>query len=378
MNGSINAAINSGRLPSHNTHHTLMIDHHIYNNDFLDLKRQSGDPQADGFIKHVFADAAKKQQLQQWMSGKSGTEHLSLLKAAFPGFAFIDEATDLPSWAQLRIMKTGAAFFARHSEIIMSLLGLVSLPYCYTAANGAMVLYLSELMRKQTTKRLYDTAIFVWEVMGQDAFSKEGNAYEEILKVRIMHAAVRYYTLRSGKWDHSWGFPINQEDMAGTNLSFSLIVIRGLRMLGFSVSQADQIAFMHIWAVVGYLSGLNQDLIPENSKTAQQLDALIKKRQFNISPHGQELTRSLTDHILSVNNSKATANDILGLMRYLLGKEIADMLAIDAPELPAYKLTLIRTLNLLKSFKQRGDSRQNYRRAYAAFKTQNPGLSKRN
>jgi hypothetical protein len=135
---------------------------------------------------------------------------------------------------------------------------------------------------------------------------------------------------------------------------------------------------MHIWAVAGYLSGLNEDLIPENSKMAQQLDALIKKRQFKVSTHGQELTRSLTDHILSVNKSKATANDILGLMRYLLGKEIADMLAIDAPELPPYKLTLIRTLNLLKSFKPKGDSKQNYRTAYTAFKKQNPELSKRN
>jgi hypothetical protein len=355
-----------------------MIDHHIYNNDFLDLKRQSGDPQADGFIKHVFADAPKKQQLQKWMTGKPGTEHLSSLKTVFPGFAFIDKATDLPSWAKPHTMKAGAAFFARHSEAIMNLLGLLSLPYCYTAANGAMVLYLSELIRKQTTKRLYDTAVFVWEVMGQDAFTKDGNAYEEILKVRIMHAAVRYHTLQSGEWDDSWGCPINQEDMAGTNLSFSFIVIRGLRMLGFSVSQADQIAFMHMWAVVGYLSGLDEDLLPENSKMAQQLDALIKKRQFKVSTHGQELTRSLTDHILSVNKSKATANDILGLMRYLLGKEIADMLAIDAPELPAYKLTLIRTLNLLKSFKPQGDSKQNYRTAYTAFKKQNPELGKRN
>jgi len=166
--------------------------------------------------------------------------------------------------------------------------------------------------------------------------------------------------------------------MAGTNLSFSLIVIRGLRMLGYSVSQADQAAFMHIWAVVGYLSGLDEDLIPENSKMAQQLDAIIKKRQFSVSAHGQELTASLTAHILSVNKSKATDNDILGLMRYLLGKEIADMLAIDAPELPAYKLRLIKTLNLLKGFKPQGDAKQNYRTAYAVFKTQNPELAKRN
>ncbi|ASU36696.1 oxygenase MpaB family protein [Mucilaginibacter xinganensis] len=356
----------------------MMTDHRIYNDEFLDAKRLLGDVPADEFIKHVFADPERKKQLQQWMSGKSGTEHLNLLKATFPGFTFIDKAAELPPWAEPKLMNAGSIFFARHSEIIMSLLGLLSLPYCYTAANGAMVLYLSELIRKQTTKRLYDTAVFVWEVMGPDAFSEDGKAFEEALKVRIMHAAVRYYTLQMDKWDYSWGLPVNQEDMAGTNLSFSLIVIRGLRMLGYSVSQTDQAAFMHAWAVIGYLTGLNQDLIPQNTKMAQQLDSAIKKRQFSISTHGQELTQSLKEHILAVNKSKATANDILGLMRYLLGKEIANMLAIDAPELPAYKLTLIRTINLLKSFKPDGNSKAIYHKAYAAFKIQNPELNKRN
>jgi hypothetical protein len=355
-----------------------MTNHVTYNKELLDLKRLSGDPQADAFIRYAFSDPAKRHQLQQWLGGRSGAEHLNSLQAAFPGFAFIEKVKELPSWVQPRLMKTGAAFYSRHAEIIMSLLGLLSLPYCYTAANGAMVLYLSELIRKQTTKRLYDTAVVVWGGMGPDAFSKDGNAFEEILKIRIMHAGVRYHTLQSGKWDDSWGMPINQEDMAGTNLSFSLIVIRGLRMLGYSVSPEDQSAFMHIWAVVGYLTGLDEDLIPENPKKAQQLDLMIKQRQFCVSAHGRELTRSLTEHILSVNKSKATARDILGLMRYLLGKEIADMLAIEAPELPVYKLALIRMLNLFKSFKPAGNSRSIYRAAYATFKMQNPELNKRN
>ena len=353
-----------------------MIDHKIYNDEFLNNKRLSGDPSADKFILDVFADADKKLQLQQWLSGTFEGNVLDLLKNNYPDFEFISKARDLPSWAEPKLMKSGSAFFAKHSEIIMSLLGLLSLPYCYTAANGAMVLYLSGLIRKQTTKRLYDTAIFVWEVMGPDAFGKTGNAYKEILKVRIMHAAVRYYTLQSGKWDNAWGLPINQEDMAGTNLSFSLIVVRGLRRMGYNVSHQDQTAFIHLWAVIGYLTGLNQDLIPENAKMAQQLDAAIKQRQFCTSTHGRELTQSLTEHIFAINKSKASANDILGLMRYLLGSEIGDMLSITAPELPGYKLTLIKTVNLIKSFKPQGDINQGYHTAYAAFKKQNPTINK--
>ncbi|MET1057904.1 MAG: oxygenase MpaB family protein [Pedobacter sp.] len=347
-----------------------MVEGQFYNNELLDLKRLKGDRQADDFISHVFADATTKKQLQQWMGGKCGPEHLMTLKSLFPGFSFIAQADRLPEWADRRLMKAGTAFFARHSEMIMSLLGLLSLPYCYTAANGAMVLYLSELIRKQTSKRLNDTASFVWEVMNPDGFGDNGNACDEILKVRIMHAAVRYYTYQTGKWNEQWGIPVNQEDMAGTNLSFSLIVIRGLRMLGYNVSQADQAAYMHIWAVVGYLTGLDQELIPETSRQAMQLDAVIKERQFQLSGHGQELTSSLTKHILKINNSKASADEILGLMRYLLGREIADMLAIKAPDLPAYKLTIIKTMNLLKDFKPEGDSRVVYNQAYARFKWQ--------
>ena len=354
------------------------MENTIYNDALLDLKRQSGDTQADQFIHEVFADEVKKKQLQQWMSEKTSAGHLAGLKTLFPGFEFIDKADQLPSWANRRLLSAGAAFYARHSEIIMSLLGLLSLPYCYTAANGAMVLYLSELIRKQTGKRLYDTASFVWEVMDPDAFCNNGHADEAILKVRLMHAAVRYYTIQSGKWNESWGVPINQEDMAGTNLSFSLIVIRGLRMLGYNVSQADQKAYMHIWAVVGYLTGLEEQLIPANSKKAQQLDTIIKKRQFQISTHGQELTRALTDHILVINKSKATGNDILGLMRYLLGQEIADMLAIKAPDLPGYKLTMIKAINIFKSFKPQGNSKAVYQQAHAAFKRQNTAPVKEN
>jgi hypothetical protein len=355
----------------------MMTEQNNYNDDFLNSRRLAGDPPADEFVRYVFADEARKLQLQQWMNGEPGADYLNNLKDKYPAVGFIQNSGQLPSWAEPRLMKAGAAFFARHTVNIMSLLGLLSLPYCYTAANGAMVLYLSERIRKHTTKRLFDTAIFVWEVMGPDAFGENGNGFNEILKVRIMHAAVRYYTIASGKWDDSWGVPINQEDMAGTNLSFSMIVIRGLRKLGITVSPAEQKAFLHLWAVVGYLTGLNEDLIPENSKQALQLDHRIKQRQFCVSAHGQELTVSLVEHILSVNKSKATANDIKGLMRYLLGGEIADMLSLKAPELPRYKLTIIRTLNLLKSFKLNFDSYTSYRTAYAAFKMQNPALAKR-
>lgn len=333
----------------------------------MDSKRLLGDPEADRFIQKVFADTKQKTDLQRSLKTLVNNNSLAEFKEAYPGYDFITHSNKLPDWAVPRKMRAGSVFFSRHSEMIMSLLGLMSLPYCYNASNGAMVLYLSERIRNDTTKRLFETALFVWHVMAPNAFIHGGKGFSEIMKVRIMHAAVRFYTLQSGNWDDVWGVPINQEDMAGTNLSFSLIVVRGLRLLGFSVSRDEAEAFLHLWNVIGSLTGLEDDLIPETPKMAQQLDRVIGARQFTSSTHGLELTQSLTRHILSVNKTKAIDNDILGLMRYLLGKDISDELGISVPDLPAYKISLIRTVNLFKSFIPKGDPGLAYHQAYRSF-----------
>ncbi len=349
---------------------TLALE--INNNRFLNSKRLLADPAADNFIQEVFADPVKKADLRKWLDNEPGKSELEWIKNHYPDVKFIQQANILPAWADQQLMRRGSALFVRHSEMVMNLLGLLSLPYCYTAANGAMVLYLSELITRQTTKRLFDTAIFVWEVMGPDAYEETGSAYTEILKIRIIHAAVRYHTLRSEKWDHTWGIPINQEDMAGTNLSFSLIVTRGMKKLGIKVSSENEEAFLHVWSVIGYLMGLDEDLIPKDKREADNLDLAIKNREFRASSHGAELTQSLINHIMSVNTSKATADDIIGLMRYLLDDDIADMLAMKKVALPAYKLMLLKSLNFLKQLKPHGPVGTSYNKSYTAFKALKP------
>jgi hypothetical protein len=343
-----------------------------YTDEFLTAKRNIGDPVADLFTNEIFTDPTEKQLWREWLGDLNKNAQLELLPVLYNNQEWIKAANQLPVWANQRMMQNGSTFFIRHSETIMTLLGLLSLPYCYTAANGAMVLYLSDRMRSDTRKRLYETAEFVWQVMAPNAFKSDGDGFAVILKVRAMHAAVRYYTLNSGKWNHDWGLPVNQEDMAGTNLSFSLIVIRGLRKLGYTVSRDEQQGFLHLWNVIGFLSGLNRDLLPVNGKQAQLMDTAISKRQFSVSSHGTTLTKSLTDHIISINTSKASTSDILGLMRYLLGADVSEMLSINAPNLPAFKLSIIKTINLVKSLKPQSNVKLSYQQAFEKFKMQKP------
>ena len=331
---------------------------------FLDNARLQGDTPVDDFIKSIFANPEEKVKLLNRLKELHFNSQL-----AAPPFEIPASSKQLPAWADQKLMKAGAEFFALHAASIMQLLGLLSLPYCYAAANGAMVLYLSERIKTDTAKRLTETAAFVWEVMAPDAFTVEGKGFASIYKVRLMHAAARYYAIKSGKWNDAWGVPVNQEDMAGTNLSFSLIVVRGLRDMGFAVAYEEQLAYIHLWNVIGNLMGLEESLLSINGKQALDLEHAIRQRQFRSSTQGRELTASLTNYFKTVNTGKDfTHAEILGLMRYLLGSEVAGIIGIDAPELDRNKLRLLRLLNLFNDLKPLVQPKKAYKQGYDKFR----------
>jgi hypothetical protein len=341
-----------------------------YSNEFLDLKRTCPDGLADDFIAEQFSDPSKKNTLKTWLDQLNSNSQLYFKERSMDSLPddyrqskLVLEAAKLPEWADPALMKMGAAFFGRNAEAIMNLLGLLSLPYCYAAADGAMVLYFSERIRNETGKRLGETADFIWDVMSPEAFGKLGRGFSSILQVRLMHAGARYYTLASGRWEAQWGLPLNQEDMAGTNLAFSLIVIRGLRKLGYTIQYEEQQAFIHLWNVIGHLLGVQQDLLPETGKQAQLLEAAIRKRQFKASVQGAALTQALTSYLIgTMKNEDVTSEQLLGFMRFLLGDQVADLLDLKAPKLTTSQLWLLKTVYLVKT--------SSYHQALRTFKKQ--------
>ncbi|QJD94826.1 DUF2236 domain-containing protein [Mucilaginibacter robiniae] len=343
----------------------------VYSDDFLSTQRLVADPVVDTFITHTFANDQDKTALRNYLDSLKANHQLDVLPTAYANETLFAQAKQLPPWADKRQMQRGAAFFARHASLVLNMLGLLSLPYDYAGANGAMVLYLSKRLRNDAAMRLQETGQFVWDVMAPNAFAPEGKGFISILKVRLIHATARYYTLKTGQWDDTWGVPVNQEDMAGTNLSFSLLVIRGLRKLDLVVSYDDQQAFMHLWNVVSYLSGVQDSLLPQTGKQAIALAKAIQQHQFRASEQGRALTQSLIEYFQTVKlQSPLTAQNIVQLMRYLLGNEIADLLAIPAGEVSQSVLNLLKISGTLQALKPQWSVNQDYLNQYAAYKKQ--------
>lgn len=317
-------------------------------NEFLQAMRFETDPPADQVIQHLFSNG-NAQTINELMSAISGTN--ASLPDNLPELVntFFEQTAVLPAWANPKWMEEGRLFFAKHTQPILSALGSLSLPYCYAAADGAQVLYLSQRIRKDTKKRLADTGQFVLNIMKKGAFEEKGTGIRTIQKVRLMHAAVRFHVLKSKQWNDDWGKPVNQEDMAGTNLAFSFIVLEGLDKMSIYYTPQEANAFMHLWNVIGYMLGIRRELIPDTRKEAYRLGKLIEKRHFRKSEAGIELTKALLQSFEEQAPTPAFRSLAPGYMRFLLGSKVADLLEIPKSSLPTIAFSPLKAVNVIRS-----------------------------
>lgn len=303
----------------------------LYSQPYLNQRRQQQDPLADAVIAWYFPK--RKHELKSVLD--------IVVDNAFEPEADLPEAFHqlyhsvfkAPELAETEVIRKGQKFFSTHSSDILLLLGLLSLPYCYAAAEGSEVLIRSKRIIEEPETRLAETAQFVFDVTAPDAFSKNGRGLASILKVRLIHAAVRYYIGLSGSWPESFAPPINQEDMAGTNLSFSLIPVRGLRKLGKRISATQSMDYISYWNLIGKLLGIEPGLLPDSTRNAYLLERNIRQRQFRNSEAGERLTTSLLSHFDKVMKGTALSGTARPFVRFLMGDSVSEKVGLEVEKI---------------------------------------------
>lgn len=335
----------------------------------LDAFRELQDPLADEVIERYFP--ADKSLLQSHLASlvtnsdvlsSDVTEELRSLYDSMRATADSFDPADLTA---------GQRFFSEHASDIMLLLGFLSLPYCYAAAYGAEVLVKSKRILEDPATRLMDTASFVFDVTSKDAFEPKGKALVGILRVRLLHAATRWYINQSGDWDSAvMGKPINQEDMAGTNLSFSLITVRGLRKLGRFLEPEKAFDYINYWNKIGLLLGLSPELFPESNKESFYLEKQIRVRHFKSSEAGLELTKSLYKYYEKAVVDSPLDGFAKPFMIYLLGDKVARQLGLEVDN---YDRIVFKPYRLFLNFRNYFfESQDSYGKAFARFKASKP------
>ncbi|MFT7382003.1 MAG: hypothetical protein ACI9Z3_001896 [Roseivirga sp.] len=336
----------------------------MYSQETLDGFRLQGDALADAVVNTYFP--LRKTDLQSILD-TFRTNSSELPSTISPEFRLLhNDVFKSFSHSEGVKMVEGQKFFAKNASDIMLLLGFLSLPYCYTAAKGAEVLGRSNRIIAEPGKRLLETAEFVFEITEPNAFVPKGRGFVSILKVRLIHAVIRWYINQSGNWDQEYfGIPVNQEDMAGTNLSFSVIPVRGLRKLGIIVLPTESDAYIQFWNIIGSRLGLNEGLLPKDNKECYLLEKRIRERHFESSEIGRQLTKSLLKYFETVTVNSPLEGKSKSFIQFLLGDKVSGLLGIKVDEFsrvsfkPFYELMKVKNLFLRKE--------DNYLAAFSQF-----------
>lgn len=286
----------------------------------LDAMRQVGDPPADAAVASLL-DSGDERAVQSLMDTLVRNDQLVPHELPPPLVAYFETVGAEVVPPSPRVL-AGEQFFAAYGPEIVMLLGCYSLPAAYAAKKGVQVLYRTGFLARRPNRRLFETAQMVIDVMSPGGLGPGGRGVRTAQKVRLMHAAIRHLirTDPAQPWDTAaLGVPINQEDLAGTLMTFSWIVLDGLKQMRVPVTDEQAAAYLDAWRAVGQHMGVRPELIPHDLAGAEVLTHTIQRRQIAPSDEGRALTQALLE-MFDANLPRALDGLPPALMRMFLDR----------------------------------------------------------
>ena len=329
--------------------------------DRLDQLRQIGDPEADGLaaaLREGHEDLDERDIVRLVLDRLVHPDRLStddeLGSWMFGG-------PPLPDWADEVRIRAGQEFFECWTLPICTALFCASLPTGYAGAKGVQVLALtSDLASGDMGRRVAETAQMLVDIMDPGPRSPAtlepgGQGHLTVRGVRLLHAVVRDAILTSPqvthtcdesvptRWCSDWGHPINQEDLLGTLLTFTVSVLDALDRLGIPYDPAGAEGYVHVWCVVGAQLGIDPTLLPADRAEAQAVADVIYRRQHGRSVAGERLTCVLLTQ-MELAMPWGLRKLPRTMVRHMSGPRVADLLGVPRAAWWSPALRSLRTV----------------------------------
>ncbi|RSM84009.1 DUF2236 domain-containing protein [Amycolatopsis sp. WAC 01375] len=252
--------------------------------------------------------------------------------------AFFRDVEATPYWVDQDRLERGARAITRAGLLGLFPLGDVSLMGGYLASRATKSLVGTGEIEYKAARRLVETATWWIHVTTPGALVPGGRGYEAALRVRIVHAHVRAAMNRRKDWDYAaWDRPVNQVQTAGTLLLFSLVYVFGTQLLGLRYSARERADILHLWRYVGWLMGVDEELLPAGEDDAWRLLWLLATTEFIPDDDSKRLAAALMKSHAAIGEGRGAVGKVLShvsvaahgsISRLLLGKTNADFLEL--------------------------------------------------
>ncbi len=309
-----------------------------FTDELLDELRDVGDPPADAAVaafldgtdhpaNRLFADLVRATAVEVDDEDAAGVG------------AFVRAEEPWPTWADPDLVRRGQQVFGDWGPQLGLGLWMASLPADYAGADGALPLVLTTRLTRNPRRRYLETGQMVINVMTPGALEPGALGDRTVRHVRLMHAAVRHLLVhvsdidstsdaRLPPWDAALGTPINQGDLLGALLAFSVVGIRCLDRSGVHLDRADAEAYIHTWNLVGHQMGIRSDLLPLDVADAEAVFEQICAREYRSSEAGRQLTAAAIECMQELLGSRRLRGLPASGIRHYLGDDVADLLGV--------------------------------------------------
>ena len=307
--------------------------------------------------------------------------------------ALVDQFGAHPEWFDSKLAQLGAVAYRRYPLMLIWLLRNVALMAGYSIPALSLPLIQTGALMHDALPRLMRTYAYILAVSEHPqqhnyfhpqrpptsevlAIGSEG--WQQSIKVRQIHTLVRQNLLKGkltaangvidesaqqhhhtdGSWNiEYWGVPINQTDMVATHLQFSLLIMRGLRLLGARISSEEAEGILHLWNLASYWMGVDLERLPQDETASWEwLYTYLSIQQLDFKM-GRPLAKALHDlprQLMGEDNRRGRFVEMVNasVTRTLVGDDIGDGLGLPKSKIRFGVLSSVPILFALDTARQ--------------------------
>ncbi len=254
---------------------------------------QMGDPLADDLVA-AFRRMPTGQGRAQFDTAV--THGIGAVEDPIPELvAFFGQVDARPYWVDQKKMDHAYRVLARNGMVVgFTSLAMLSLMFGYLASRADKTLVATGDLATMAPRRMAETLNWTVDVTAKGGLDRFAPGFAATMRVRLMHAMVRAGMSRRPDWNFDeWDHPVNQSTMAGTLMLFSLGNVVGSQALGMRFSHRDKEAIYHLWRYVGFLLGLDPELLPTDETDTWRLMWLQADYEFRPDDDSTRLAQAL-------------------------------------------------------------------------------------
>jgi len=309
----------------------------------LDPKRASnyiahtmiGNPEADAVIEQLAPLGPGK--TMQFLRAAIEKQEESVLREAPPVVRdFFKRIESPPDWLNLSAMTRACRMFHRNSRLILGAFVGGTLVEGFST-NISKSFFITGRVRDQGVRRLKQNNRHMIEIFMPGGLERDGDGWKLSVRVRMIHAQVRYLLNNSEEWDTgSWGVPLSAAHVGFAITAFSARLLKHMKSLGAEYNNEERKSFMEVWRYSGYLMGIPETILFRDEQDALKLFEIGLMCEPPPALESIVMANSLINSsplIIGVENPavrRTLAKQVFNISRALIGDTLADGLMYPA------------------------------------------------